>query len=96
MSSFLYQRVLLKLSGEALMGDQGFGLSVPVLDRLAHDVKEIHAAGIEVAFVVGGGNSGLKKGSSLQNSPARWTSLSTHQSQKPARSCRTKWLKKKT
>lgn len=54
--SFLYKRVLLKLSGEALMGTQGYGLSVPVLDRLARDIREIHTAGIELALVVGGGN----------------------------------------
>ena len=54
--TFLYKRVLLKLSGEALMGSQGYGLSVPVLDRLARDIKEIHDAGMELALVGGGGN----------------------------------------
>lgn len=51
-----YKRILLKLSGEALMGDKSFGLDPAVLSRYARDVKEIVASGVEVAIVIGGGN----------------------------------------
>ena len=51
-----YQRVLLKLSGEALMGDQGFGISPDVLNRMAVDIKELLESGTQVAVVIGGGN----------------------------------------
>jgi uridylate kinase len=51
-----YRRVLLKASGEALMGDQGFGIDVSVADRIAADVAEARAMGVEVGIVIGGGN----------------------------------------
>ncbi|HEY0975222.1 MAG TPA: UMP kinase [Solimonas sp.] len=51
-----YKRILLKLSGEALMGDQGFGISPAVMSALAQEVKGIVDAGVQVALVVGGGN----------------------------------------
>ena len=51
-----YKRVLLKLSGEALMGDKSFGISPPMLKFVADEVKSIHALGVEIAIVVGGGN----------------------------------------
>jgi uridylate kinase len=51
-----YKRLLLKLSGEALMGKTAFGIDVEVVDRLARDVKEAVDAGAEIALVVGGGN----------------------------------------
>lgn len=52
----LYRRVLLKMSGEALMGQSQGAIDPKVLDRLAQEVKSIHALGIEVGVVVGGGN----------------------------------------
>jgi uridylate kinase len=52
----VYPRVLLKLSGEALMGDQGFGLHPPTVQRVAAEVKRAHECGIEVCLVIGGGN----------------------------------------
>jgi uridylate kinase len=52
----LYKRVLLKLSGEALMGDQQFGVDPAVATRIARDVGEIQALGVETAIVIGGGN----------------------------------------
>ncbi len=52
----LYQRVLLKISGEALMGDQGFGLHPPTVQRIAAEVKAVHELGVEVCMVIGGGN----------------------------------------
>ena len=51
-----YQRVLLKLSGEALMGEHQFGIDPKIVDRIAQEVKELHDAGVEVAMVIGGGN----------------------------------------
>ena len=56
MSDYLYKRVLLKLSGEALMGDAGYGIDPAVVDRLAKQIKQLHDDGIEVGIVVGGGN----------------------------------------
>ena len=55
-SSTVYKRILLKLSGEALMGDADFGIDPAVLDRTAIEIKELVDAGIEVALVIGGGN----------------------------------------
>jgi uridylate kinase len=52
----IYQRVLLKLSGEALMGAQAFGVDPAVTTRIARDVSEIQALGVETAIVIGGGN----------------------------------------
>lgn len=51
-----YKRVILKLSGEALAGDQGFGLNEKTIDSIASQVKEIFDLGVEVSIVVGGGN----------------------------------------
>jgi uridylate kinase len=51
-----YRRVLLKLSGEALMGEQSFGIDPAVASRIAKDVAEIHGLGVQVALVIGGGN----------------------------------------
>ncbi len=52
----LYPRVMLKISGEALMGDQGFGLHPPTVQRIAQEVKSVHDLGVEVCLVIGGGN----------------------------------------
>ncbi len=52
----VFKRVLLKASGEALMGSQGFGIDVAVADRIASDIAEARAMGVEVGVVVGGGN----------------------------------------
>ncbi len=51
-----YDRVLLKISGEALMGDQGFGLHPPTVRRIAEEVKSVHDLGVEICMVIGGGN----------------------------------------
>jgi len=56
MSRPAYTRVLLKLSGEALMGDQGYGVDPAVVTRIAEDVAEIRDIGVQVAIVIGGGN----------------------------------------
>lgn len=55
-SSLKFKRVLLKLSGEALQGDLGFGIDPDVLKTLAKEIKEVHSLGVEVAIVIGGGN----------------------------------------
>ncbi|MEM7506016.1 MAG: UMP kinase [Pseudomonadota bacterium] len=52
----LYPRVLLKISGEALMGDQGFGLHPPTVAKIAGEIKRAHDAGIQICLVIGGGN----------------------------------------
>ena len=54
--AYKYRRVLLKLSGEALMGEAGYGIDPKVVDELADQVKEIVEDGIELAVTVGGGN----------------------------------------
>ena len=51
-----YKRVLLKLSGEALAGDAGYGIDTDVLKVLAQEIREIHESGVEIAVVLGGGN----------------------------------------
>ncbi len=51
-----YQRILLKLSGESLAGDDGFGISLPAIDRLTEEIREVHGAGVALGLVVGGGN----------------------------------------
>jgi len=51
-----YKRIMLKLSGEALMGDQQYGIDLAVLDKIASEIKEIYGLGIEIAVVIGGGN----------------------------------------
>jgi uridylate kinase len=52
----LYRRVLLKLSGEALMGPLGYGIDLPMVNSIAADIKAVHAMGVQVCLVVGGGN----------------------------------------
>lgn len=56
MTASIYRRVLLKLSGEALMGDQKFGLAPDVVARLADEIRDVHGLGVEIAIVLGGGN----------------------------------------
>jgi len=51
-----FKRVLLKISGEALMGDQGFGLHPPTVERIAAEVKSVHDMGVQICMVIGGGN----------------------------------------
>ena len=51
-----YSRVMLKISGEALMGDQGFGLHPPTVERVAREIKAVHDLGVEICMVIGGGN----------------------------------------
>jgi len=57
-----YKRILLKLSGEALMGDQAYGINGDRLNEYAEEIKTVHDLGVEIAIVIGGGNifRGLK------------------------------------
>jgi len=56
MGNLKYKRVLLKLSGESLMGKQGFGIDANVLEFFAQEVKSVHSIGVELGIVIGGGN----------------------------------------
>jgi uridylate kinase len=51
-----YRRIVLKLSGEALAGSQGYGIDPPVLERIADEMREVVALGVQIAIVIGGGN----------------------------------------
>ena len=52
----VYRRIVLKLSGEALAGTQGYGIDPPVLDRVGAEIREVIDLGVQVAIVIGGGN----------------------------------------
>src|SRR5437899_10426625 len=56
MSSPAYTRILLKLSGEALMGEQSYGIDPAVATQIAKEIGEIQAMGVQIAIVIGGGN----------------------------------------
>ena len=51
-----YKRILIKLSGEALAGEQGHGLDESVISRVVSEIEQIHNMGVEIALVIGGGN----------------------------------------
>ena len=51
-----FNRIMLKISGEALMGDQGYGISPPTIERIAAEVKSVHDMGVQICMVIGGGN----------------------------------------
>ena len=51
-----YKRVLLKISGEALMGNLGYGLHPPTVERIAKEIQTVHKMGRQIRWVVGGGN----------------------------------------
>jgi len=55
-SETTFKRVLIKISGEALMGDQGYGLHPPTVERIAKEIKSVHDLGVEICMVIGGGN----------------------------------------
>ncbi len=56
MSDLVYHRVLLKLSGEALAGERGFGIDFSTVDALTDEIRDVHAMGVSLGMVVGGGN----------------------------------------
>ncbi|MDO4635014.1 MAG: UMP kinase [Streptococcus sp.] len=51
-----YKRILIKLSGEALAGEKGVGINLPVVQEMAKEIAEVHGSGVEIALVIGGGN----------------------------------------
>ena len=51
-----YQRILIKLSGEALAGDKGVGIDLPTVQTIAKEIAEVHDSGVQIALVIGGGN----------------------------------------
>ena len=51
-----YRRILLKVSGEALMGDKGYGIDAHTVDFMAREIKDVYSMGIQLAIVIGGGN----------------------------------------
>jgi uridylate kinase len=55
-ADFKYRRVLLKLSGEALAGERGFGIEPSVVDRITDEIREVHRMGVSLGLVIGGGN----------------------------------------
>ena len=55
-SQISFNRIMLKISGEALMGDQGYGISPPTIERIAAEVKSVHDMGVQICMVIGGGN----------------------------------------
>ncbi|MDP2755810.1 MAG: UMP kinase [Nitrospirota bacterium] len=56
MENLIYKRILLKISGEAMMGDKGYGIDSSTVDFIAKEIKEAVSSGVEVAVVIGGGN----------------------------------------
>lgn len=56
MSKIKYKRIVLKVSGEALAGQEGFGIKPPIIVNVAKEIKEVYALGVQIAIVVGGGN----------------------------------------
>lgn len=56
MKKSIYKRILLKLSGEALAGNQGTGINTTVIQQIAQDIKVAHETGVEIGLVIGGGN----------------------------------------
>ncbi|HGK7098303.1 TPA: UMP kinase, partial [Streptococcus agalactiae] len=50
-----YQRILIKLSGEALAGDKGVGIDIPTVQSIAKEIAEVHNSGVQIALVIGGG-----------------------------------------
>ena len=63
-----FRRVMLKISGEALMGDRGYGLDPKTVERIAAEVKSVHDLGVEICMVIGGGNILDRKSTRLNSS----------------------------
>ena len=56
MAKSIYKRILLKLSGEALMGDDAFGVNPETINKIVTEIKLVKSLGVEIAIVIGGGN----------------------------------------
>ena len=87
-----YRRILLKLSGEALMGKQGFGIEAATLSQIADELIDVHSLGVEVGIVIGGGNifRGLAASSRAWIAPEPTTWACWPRSSTRSR-CRTRW-----
>ena len=66
-----YKRVMLKLSGEMLVGDQAMGIQPATIGRFADEIKDVHSTGVQIALVIGGGN--IFRG--LAGASRGWTAL---------------------
>ena len=64
--SIKYKRILLKLSGEALMGSEDYGIDPQVINRVSEEIAQVHALGVEIGIVIGGGN--IFRGAGLSES----------------------------
>ena len=76
-SSPRYRRVLLKLSGEALMGEREYGLDPAMVAMVAQEIKTVHEMGVEICLVIGGGNIfrgivGRRAGHGPRERPTTW------------------------
>ena len=71
-----YRRVLLKVSGEALMGSQSYGIDISTVDRIAADVKEAVSAGTQLCMVIGAATSSagsrVRRAASIAPQPTTW------------------------
>src|SRR5256885_3464581 len=70
-----YKRILLKLSGEALMGDDPFGINRATIERIVGEIAQVAALGLEIAVVIGGGNifcGGAPRAAGKGSAPARF------------------------
>ena len=67
MSELKYKKILLKISGEALLGEQEFGIDPKPVEMIAHEIKKVHDLNVQIAVVVGGGNifRGMKNSAKL-------------------------------
>ena len=76
-SNFRYKRVLLKVSGEVLMGDQAFGVDMKTVDTVAKAVAQVAAEGVEICLVIGGGNifRGLSKAAGMERAQADYMGM---------------------
>jgi uridylate kinase len=72
-----YKRIMLKVSGEALQGEQGHGIDPKMLDKIAEEIKAAHAQKVQIAVVVGGGNyfRGASAGDGLERATADYVGM---------------------
>ena len=77
MSPPVYKRIILKISGEVLAGDQPFGIDSKMLDSIAAEIAEVAAMGVEVAIVIGGGNifRGISAGDGIERASADYMGM---------------------
>ena len=73
-----YSRILLKLSGESLLGQEPYGIDFTTTTAIAQEIKEVHDLGVQIAIVIGGGNifrgAAARPTASTGSRPTRWAS----------------------